>query len=417
MQRVLSGHGRVANDLYGVFDACYPADLPQRAQDIEQAKALLAEAGQEGLTIDLFAPNDTAGLAGDGAAVFADQAKDAGVTVNVKVLDGGTYWGDEYLKRTFATTSGAPARTSTRSPPGSLPTRHLPGDALATGGQQLRGALHSRRWPRPTTTPAARSSARCRQQEYDEGGYIIPFFNNLLDAYTRAGQGPRRAVRTCSTSTTSAAASRTSGSTAEGAADAGAGGGDARGPAEVHSPAGRLRGADAVRRVGHRLRRSPSLPATRPRRSSAARRPRRASPPSARSSASTSRRSSSTPTGSAACSPATRATRTPTACRSWTSSATASSTRCSSWCWRRSSRSRCRSPSAPTAALRRDRPFDSASSAARSSSPAMPEFVDRHAAGRAVRDQRVARPSGHRADPAGRTTVGRPGGACPAVAR
>ena len=30
VERVLSGHGRVANDMYGVFDACYPDDFPQR---------------------------------------------------------------------------------------------------------------------------------------------------------------------------------------------------------------------------------------------------------------------------------------------------------------------------------------------------------------------------------------------------
>ena len=34
--------------------------------------------------------------------MFAENAKDAGITVNAQVLDGGTYWGDEYLKRTFA---------------------------------------------------------------------------------------------------------------------------------------------------------------------------------------------------------------------------------------------------------------------------------------------------------------------------
>ena len=49
VQRVLSGHGRVGNDMYGTFDPCYPDDFPQREQDIEQAKALLAEAGQENL--------------------------------------------------------------------------------------------------------------------------------------------------------------------------------------------------------------------------------------------------------------------------------------------------------------------------------------------------------------------------------
>ena len=62
VERVLSGYGSVGNDMYGILDASYPDDFPQREQDIEQAKALLAEAGQEGLTIDLFAPDDTAGL-------------------------------------------------------------------------------------------------------------------------------------------------------------------------------------------------------------------------------------------------------------------------------------------------------------------------------------------------------------------
>ncbi len=136
VQRVLSGHGRVGNDMYGVFDACYP-DFPQREQDIEAAMALLAEAGQEGLTIDLFAPDDTAGLA-DLIAVFADQASAAGVTVNAQVLDGATYWGDEYTKRTFATSFWGTRPYLNQVQPGSLKAVDLPGDALATGGQRLR---------------------------------------------------------------------------------------------------------------------------------------------------------------------------------------------------------------------------------------------------------------------------------------
>ncbi|MDX6533857.1 MAG: peptide/nickel transport system substrate-binding protein, partial [Gaiellales bacterium] len=37
VQQVISGHGRVGNDLYAPFDACYSSDLAQREQDIEQA--------------------------------------------------------------------------------------------------------------------------------------------------------------------------------------------------------------------------------------------------------------------------------------------------------------------------------------------------------------------------------------------
>ena len=87
--------------------------------------ALLAEAGQEGLTIDLFAPDDTAGLA-DLIAVFADQASAAGVTVNAQVLDGATYWGDEYTKRTFATSFWGTRPYLNQVAAGSLPASTYP---------------------------------------------------------------------------------------------------------------------------------------------------------------------------------------------------------------------------------------------------------------------------------------------------
>ncbi len=51
--QVLSGQGRVANDMYSPLDAGYNHSLPQRHQDIEQAKSLLKQAGHEGLTVQL----------------------------------------------------------------------------------------------------------------------------------------------------------------------------------------------------------------------------------------------------------------------------------------------------------------------------------------------------------------------------
>lgn len=187
VQRVLSGHGRVANDMYGVFDPCYPADFPQREQDIEQARALLAEAGQEDLTIELFAPDDTAGLA-EMAAAFADQAEQAGVTVNVRVLDGGTYWGEEYTQRTFATSFWGTRPYLNQVQVGSLrtatyPETHWPPEDSNFEELYLQALVETD------------DDARCeiirqmQQQEYDEGGFIIPVFNNLLDAHTAQVKG------------------------------------------------------------------------------------------------------------------------------------------------------------------------------------------------------------------------------------
>ena len=99
LAQVLSGHGHVANDLYAPFDADYDKALPQRHQDIDQAKALLKAAGMENLTVDLHTTDGAAGMV-DSANVFASQAKAAGVTINVK--NDPNYYGDQYLKLPFS---------------------------------------------------------------------------------------------------------------------------------------------------------------------------------------------------------------------------------------------------------------------------------------------------------------------------
>ncbi len=186
VQRVLSGHGRVGNDMYGTFDPCYP-DFPQREQDIEQAMALLAEAGQENLTIDLFAPDDTAGLA-DLIAVFADQAAAAGVSVNAQVLDGATYWGDEYTKRTFATSFWGTRPYLNQVQQGSLKNSVYPETHWPPEGSDFAANYRA-------AIAEVDEEARCaiveemQREEYEEGGNIIAIFNNLLDATTVSVQG------------------------------------------------------------------------------------------------------------------------------------------------------------------------------------------------------------------------------------
>ncbi|MBA3605523.1 MAG: ABC transporter substrate-binding protein, partial [Acidimicrobiia bacterium] len=186
VERVLSGHGRVANDMYGVFDSCYP-DFEQRTQDIEAAMALLAEAGQEGLSIDLFAPDDTAGLP-ELIAVFADQAAAAGVTVNAQVLDGATYWGDEYTKRTFATSFWGTRPYLNQVAAGSLVASTYPETHWPPEGSDFQAKYDQ-------ALAETDDDARCaiieemQREEHEEGGNLIPFFNNLIDATAANVQG------------------------------------------------------------------------------------------------------------------------------------------------------------------------------------------------------------------------------------
>jgi hypothetical protein len=53
IDQALNGFGILGNDLYSPFDPVFASDLPQRVQDIDQAKSLLAQAGQSDLDVEL----------------------------------------------------------------------------------------------------------------------------------------------------------------------------------------------------------------------------------------------------------------------------------------------------------------------------------------------------------------------------
>jgi peptide/nickel transport system substrate-binding protein len=74
IQQLKSGYGFVGNDLYAPFDPSYNKSLPQRSQDIDQAKSLLKAAGKEGLNVDLHTTPGASGMV-ELASIFASQAK------------------------------------------------------------------------------------------------------------------------------------------------------------------------------------------------------------------------------------------------------------------------------------------------------------------------------------------------------
>jgi peptide/nickel transport system substrate-binding protein len=182
-------HGRVANDLYAPWDEAYFSSLPQRHQDIDRAKALLKAAGQEGLTIELVSTTGALGQ-NEGAQVFAQQAKPAGLNIKVRILDGATFYGPQYLKWVFSTTWWGPRNYLTQVAAGSLPTSssnetHWPDAAHAKRFQALyRQALG-------TVDRKNRIAIEHEMQrmEYDFGGYLIYSFSNTLDAYNRKVKG------------------------------------------------------------------------------------------------------------------------------------------------------------------------------------------------------------------------------------
>jgi peptide/nickel transport system substrate-binding protein len=188
VQQALSGHGHIGNDLYAPFDEAFASDLPQRHQDIAKAKSLLKAAGHEGLTVDLQSTNGALGM-NEGAQVFAQQAKAAGVTINVKILDSGAFYGDQYLKWPMSTDFWGSRNYLSQVAAGSLPTSpynetHWPDSKdnkfLALYGQALKTVDRTKQ----TTI-----LHEMQKLEYDNGGYILWGFSTLLDGYSTKVKG------------------------------------------------------------------------------------------------------------------------------------------------------------------------------------------------------------------------------------
>ena len=147
------------------------------------------------------------------ATVFATQAKEAGVTVNVKNVP--NYYGDDYLKLAFSVDFWGTRGYLNQVQQGSLPsspyneTHWPPKSGDGSNFEDLyKEALSA-------TDEGKRNDIMHEMQklEYDIGGYIIPFFNNLIDGYARERAPGSRRARARSTWRASATASALSGST------------------------------------------------------------------------------------------------------------------------------------------------------------------------------------------------------------
>jgi peptide/nickel transport system substrate-binding protein len=193
LEQLGSGYGQVANDLYAPFDEGYNKDLPQRAQDIEQAKSLLKSAGKEGLSVDLHTTNGASGMV-ELASVFASQAKAAGVNVTVK--NDPNYYGDAYLKLAFSVDFWGTRGYLNQVQQGSLPTSpynetHWP---PKSGEGSNFGDLYKQALAETDSAKRIEIEHEMQKAEYDNGGYIIPYFNSLIDAHSAkvAGLSPSK---------------------------------------------------------------------------------------------------------------------------------------------------------------------------------------------------------------------------------
>ncbi|WP_027946796.1 ABC transporter substrate-binding protein [Amycolatopsis taiwanensis] len=179
IDQVLGGHGTLGNDLYSPLDPLYNSALPQRTRDVAKARQLLREAGKENLEVELVTSPVAAGTV-EAAQVFAQQASAAGIRVNVRKVDTGEFYGDNYLSWDFAqdfwfTRNFLPQASQSSLPDAPFNETHWADPEFID--------LVSR--ARSTTDQAARKDLiwKAQQIEYERGGNIIWGIPNQLDAY------------------------------------------------------------------------------------------------------------------------------------------------------------------------------------------------------------------------------------------
>ncbi|MFB7719794.1 ABC transporter substrate-binding protein [Nocardia sp. NPDC056100] len=98
VKQITSGYGSAANDVLGTADPTYDTTLPKRGRDIVRAKALLAEAKFDtGRTYPLVTKDEAVGEV-DSARLFATQAAEIGVKLDVVVQDANVFYDETWLK-------------------------------------------------------------------------------------------------------------------------------------------------------------------------------------------------------------------------------------------------------------------------------------------------------------------------------
>lgn len=174
------GHATLGNDHpISPMDQFHCAELPQRQRDPDKARALLREAGALDLTFDLSTAPVITGVL-DSALLLREQAAEAGININVIREPADSYWEAVWLKKPWCV-----SEWNMRPVPDMMFSTAYTSDA-PWNESHFRNERFDRLLveARVTTDHAKRKEIYCEAQSMvrDEGGTIVPYFLNLLDA-------------------------------------------------------------------------------------------------------------------------------------------------------------------------------------------------------------------------------------------
>ncbi len=184
LEVIFLGHGTVGNDLFAIWDPVYDHALPQRHQDIPQAKHLLKQAGREDLTVELITTPLAQGTV-SAATVLAEQAKAAGVTINLRTLTTTAFF-TNYLKWVFSQDYWYYNPYFPQVAQATLST--APFNECHFSNSKY-DSLYSRGLSFLEESKRADVAHEMQEIDYDDGGYIIPYFPPVIDGYKKTLNG------------------------------------------------------------------------------------------------------------------------------------------------------------------------------------------------------------------------------------
>jgi len=100
IEKITFGAATIGNDFHHAPSMPYfPSEIPQRQYDPDQARSLLKKAGMENLEVNISTADSITTGAVDAMVLYAAQAKQAGININVVREPNDGYWSDVWLKK------------------------------------------------------------------------------------------------------------------------------------------------------------------------------------------------------------------------------------------------------------------------------------------------------------------------------
>jgi peptide/nickel transport system substrate-binding protein len=191
LQHVFGGYGTLGNDITSIWDPEYDSAIPQRHQDIAQAKYLLKKAGREDLTVTLVAAPIAQGTLGM-AQVLQQQAKQAGITINIQQVTSDALFGPNYLKWVFSMDYYSfnyyfPQVGLSFLPTSLFNETHFaePANApLPPGIGERYIKLYNQAQSTGSQSALTEIAHEMQMIDFTYGGYLIPYFTPVIDGYS-----------------------------------------------------------------------------------------------------------------------------------------------------------------------------------------------------------------------------------------